>query len=120
MNSNDWTQGGDHLHYQQCGTCANRWYFKRDFCPTCGKTSPNTHLASGLGKVCASTLVHRAPSDEFRAIVPYRIVMVDLADGIRVMGHAEVDVLMDDQVRCEVRTIAGRSLPYFVKDTHVS
>jgi len=65
-------------------------------------------------------LIHRAPSDEFRAIVPYRIVLVDLADGIRVMGHAEVDVLMDDQVRCEVRTIAGRSLPYFVKDTHVS
>jgi uncharacterized OB-fold protein len=64
--------------------------------------------------------VHRAPSDEFRAIAPYRIVMVDLADGIRVMGHAEVDVLMDDQVRCEVRTIAGRNLPYFVKDTHVS
>ncbi|MEY3514736.1 MAG: hypothetical protein RL420_1759, partial [Pseudomonadota bacterium] len=25
MNVNDWTQGGDHLHYQQCGTCANRW-----------------------------------------------------------------------------------------------
>jgi hypothetical protein len=47
-------------------------------------------------------------------------VLVDLADGIRVMGHAEVDVLMDDQVRCEVRTIAGRNLPYFVKDTHVS
>jgi uncharacterized OB-fold protein len=64
--------------------------------------------------------VHRAPSDEFRAIAPYRIVIVDLADGIRVMGHAEVDVLMDDQVRCEVRTSAGRSLPYFVKDTHVS
>ena len=70
--------------------------------------------------MCASTLVHRAPSEEFRAIAPYRIVLVDLADGIRVMGHADIDVHMDDQVRCEVRVIAGRGLPFFVKDKHVS
>ena len=120
MSVNDWTEGGDHLQYQHCGSCANRWYFKRKFCPTCGQATPSTHVSSGVGKVCASTMVHRAPSDEFRAIVPYRIVLVDLVDGIRVMGHADNDVLMGDQVRCEVRTIAGRNLPFFVKDTHVS
>jgi hypothetical protein len=36
------------------------------------------------------------------------------------MGHADIDVHMDDQVRCEVRVIAGRGLPFFVKDKHVS
>jgi hypothetical protein len=46
--------------------------------------------------------------------------LVDLVDGIRVMGHADNDVLMGDQVRCEVRAIAGRNLPFFVKDIHVS
>lgn len=120
MTDNDWTQGGDQLQYQQCGTCLNRWYFRRDFCPACGQTSPITQLASGMGKVCASTLVHRAPSDEFRAIVPYQIVLVDLVDGIRVMGHAEIDVHMDDKVHFEVREIAGKSLPFFVKEKHVS
>jgi uncharacterized protein len=120
MSVNDWTQGGDHLHYQHCGSCANRWYFKRNFCPTCGQATPSTHVSSGVGKVCATTMVHRAPSDEFRAVVPYRIVLVNLVDGIRVMGHADNDVLMGDQVRCEVRAIAGRNLPFFVKDPHVS
>ena len=116
----DWTQGGKHLQYQQCGNCANRWYFKRNFCPACGQSEPISHLSLGVGNVCASTLVHRAPSDEFRGIVPYRIVLVDLIEGVRVMGHADKDVVVGDQVRCEIRTIAGKNLPFFAKDSHVN
>ena len=73
----------------------------------------------------ASTLVQRAPSDEFRAIVPYRIVLVDMAEGFRVMGHAAPTLGIGDLAICTIETIAGRPLPFFAaaptnKETHAA
>ena len=104
------------LRYQRCGGCGHTWYFHRDFCPACGKGEPATLHAQGGGTLYASTLVHRAPSDEFRALAPYAIVLVDMREGFRVMGHAEPGLALDAPVRCEMRRIAGRDLPFFVKD----
>ena len=112
--STDWAHGGDRLLYQHCSACAQRWYFERPFCPGCGHPAPITAEATGLGTVSASTLVLRAPSDEFRALAPYRIVLVELAEGVRVMGHGEPALVIGDAVRCEVRHIANLQLPYFV------
>jgi hypothetical protein len=42
-------------------------------------------------------------------------VLVDMREGVRVMGHADRDLALDAPVRCEMRSIAGRLLPYFVK-----
>jgi len=61
--------------------------------------------------------VHRAPSDDFKALAPYRIVLVDLEEGVRVMGHADPGLAIGDRVRCTVRRIAGRPLPHFTKDS---
>ena len=111
--SNDWTQGGNALHFQQCLSCHSTWYFHRPFCAHCGAADPVTQAAGAQGIVYASTLVHRAPSDEFRVIVPYRVVLVDMQDGFRMMGHAELDLKLDEQVQCEIRSIAGHPLPFF-------
>ena len=111
-----WTRGGHDLVYQQCDACRHRWYFHRDFCPRCGTTGPLTLALSGRGEVHASTLVHRAPSDEFRAIAPYRVVLVQADEGIRVMAHGDADLALGDRVHGSVRHIAGRWLPYFEKD----
>ena len=75
--ASDWTQGGKQVMFQQCGACHHTWYFHRSFCPACGHAAPATVTSTGLGTVHAITLVHRAPSDEFRAAAPYRIVLVD-------------------------------------------
>lgn len=111
-----WTRGGADLVYQRCEACSHRWYFQRDFCPRCGATGPCTQRLAGGGEVHASTLVHRAPDDEFRAIAPYRVVLVQADEGIRVMAHGDADLALGDRVRGSVRTIAGRRLPYFEKD----
>lgn len=111
----DWTQGGDSIVYQHCTACGNDFYFRRPFCPNCGTSSPPTRVSSGRGVVHASTLVHRAASEALRAIAPYRIVLVDLVDGIRVMAHGEASLLIGDRVRGEVREIAGRPMPFFTK-----
>lgn len=104
------------LAYQRCGACAHVWYFQRGFCPACGSEQVATLQAGGAGRLYASTLVHRAPSDEFKPLVPYSIVLVDLQEGPRVMGHGAPGLAIDSPVRCELREIAGRPIPYFVKD----
>lgn len=113
--SSDWTRGGRLIVFQQCGACRHAWYFRRDFCPACGQEAPVTSTSTAVGTVHASTLVQRAPSDEFRAISPYRIVLVDVAEGFRMMGHGEASLIIGDRVRCEVRTVAGRLLPFFTR-----
>ncbi len=116
----DWTHGGDGVVFQQCGACRHTWYFHREFCPACGQAAPATSASSGVGTVHASTLVHRAPTDDFRAAAPYRIVLVDVAEGFRMMGHGDLSLAIGDRVRCCVQNIAGRLLPYFDKEPHES
>ncbi len=104
------------LRYQHCAACEHAWYFRRDFCPHCGAAAPEPQAFSGRGTVYASTVVHRAPNEEFRALVPYTIVLVRMPQGFHVMGHAEPGLALDTPVRCELRSIAGRLLPFFLKD----
>ena len=118
--ASDWTVGGKAITYQQCDICQHRWYFHRGFCPHCGDAVPRTLISAGLGVVHASTLVLRAPNDEFRAIAPYCLVLVDLAEGFRLMAHADPALQIGDPVQGAIKVLAGRSLPFFDKASHVS
>ena len=111
-----WTRGGTRLVYQQCAGCGRRWLFQRFFCPHCGRQDPEHRAFAGTGTVCASSLVHRAPDDVFRALAPYRLVLVELDEGLRLMAHAATEVRVGQRVRGEVRTIAGRAMPYFTQE----
>lgn len=110
-----WTRGGDKIVYQHCSACGRQWLFQRSFCPHCGATPPQPRASAGRGVVSATALVHRAPDDVFRALVPYRLVLVDLDEGLRLMAHADPAVAVGDRVRGQVRRIADRALPYFEK-----
>ncbi len=114
----NWTQGGSQLLQQHCRACGHVWYFFRPFCPACGEESPEPTQANANGVVCATTLVHRAPDERFKALVPYRLVLVDMQDGMRVMGHAEASLQIGDQVHCEIHTLAGQPLPFFTRTDH--
>ncbi len=118
--AHDWTQGGDGLVFQHCAACGQRGYFHRDFCPGCGARPLQLRRSAGLGRVMASTLVHRAPSDEFRALAPYRIVLVDLAEGVRLMAHGDAALAIGDAVQVGLRQLAGRWLPYATASEAVS
>ena len=111
-----WTRGGSRLVYQHCGGCGRQWVFQRAFCPHCGREGPQLRAFAGTGTVCASTLVHRAPDDRFRALAPYRLVLVDLDEGLRLMAHADAGVRVGQRVRGEVRRIADRPMPFFSQD----
>lgn len=108
----DWTRGGNRLHYQRCAACAARWYFRREFCPSCGGRDVPLETMAGGGTVYAATLVTRAPTEVLRAAAPYLIVLVDADDGVRLMAHGDTDLAIGDRVTLSVRAVVDRGLPY--------
>jgi uncharacterized OB-fold protein len=111
----DWTVGQPAIVYQSCGTCGGLQYFRRSFCSECGAPDPVEKRASGEGIVYATSLVARAATPETRAHVPYNIVLVDAAEGFRMMAHGDNDLSIGDKVTARFTQFAGRLVPYFEK-----
>ena len=89
------------------------WYFRRDFCPRCGTSEPETLEASGRGIVYAATTVNRAPSAALRALAPYRILIVDAQEGFRLMAHGELDLSIGDAVAARFQKFGLLLIPHF-------
>jgi uncharacterized OB-fold protein len=111
----DWTVGTETIVYQCCGSCGGLQYFRRSFCAVCGAPDPIEKHASGEGTVYAVSLVCRAATPETRAHVPYNIVLVDCAEGFRMMAHGDHDLAIGDKVTARLAPFAGRLVPYFEK-----
>ena len=101
------------LAYQCCPACGAVQGMPRSFCHRCGAHDPEWRVSEGRGLVAAATTLHRAPTPEYRERVPYDIVLVDLAEGFRVMGHAEPGLSVGDRVAAEFEPAAGRNLLRF-------
>ncbi len=102
------------ITYQCCGHCDARWYLDRDRCPRCGTRDPQPRQSEGTGTVFALTTVFRAPDAAFQERAPYRIALVDLDDGIRVMGHLIGDAAaIGSRVTGGIESVGGRSIPVF-------
>ncbi len=105
------------ITYQTCNGCGHIQYFARSFCAACGATDFATQDASGAGTVYATSLVHRAATPETRAEVPYMILLVDAAEGFRMMAHGDRSLKIGDRVIAQFRDFAGRRVPYFQRTT---
>ena len=110
----DWTAGTEAIVYQCCAACGGLQYFRRRFCAVCGAPDPVEKCASGEGTVYTS-LVCRAATPETRAHIPYNIVLVDTAEGFRMMAHGDRALAIGDQVTARFVPFAGRVVPYFAK-----
>jgi uncharacterized protein len=111
----DWTEGVEVIRYQACGACGRLQYFRRNFCAACGATELAERIASGEGTVYATSLVARAATPETRAHVPYNIVLIDAAEGFRMMAHGDHALAIGDRVSARFVPFAGRLVPYFEK-----
>jgi len=109
----DWTRGAEAIVYQRCNACGAAQYFRRDFCADCGGGDLATLRASGAGTVHAATLVCRAATAEAREHVPFKIVLIDAAEGFRMMAHGANDLAIGDSVRAGFAHFTGRLVPYF-------
>lgn len=102
------------LRYQHCTACGGAQTLARYACQHCGERgSLHWRDAAGMATVCAVTEVARAPSDEFRALAPYTLVLVQLDEGPRLMAHATAGARIGDRVRAGFFEHQGRTLVRF-------
>lgn len=102
------------LRYQQCTACGTAQTLARYACQHCGERGAlHWRDAAGTATVSAVTVVARAPSDEFRALAPYTLVIVQLDEGPRLMGHAAPGVCIGEPVRAGFFEHQGRTLVRF-------
>ncbi len=115
MNTHPFTEGlaRGQLRYQRCADCGAAQTLSRLACTACGSERLAWHDASGRGTVLAASVISRAPSDAFRPLVPYTLVMVELAEGPRVVGHALPGTAIGDRVHASTFEHERRKLLRF-------
>ncbi|MCO5119682.1 MAG: OB-fold domain-containing protein [Burkholderiaceae bacterium] len=101
------------VRYQACTGCGHAQTLARHACSRCGATTLEWRRAAGMGTVYSSTVVMRAPSQAYRALAPYTIVIVTLDEGCRVMGHATPGIAIGDRVAAGFFEFDGRPLLRF-------
>jgi len=103
------------IRYQACAECGAAQTLARYACRACGSAQLQWRTAKGLGSVYAATTVARAPSEEFRALAPYTLAIVELDEGPRLMGHAAPEVRIGDRVVAGFFKFGDRNLVRFGK-----
>jgi uncharacterized OB-fold protein len=76
----------DRLRLPVCESCGKAHLYPRHRCPHCGGADFSWREAQGRGEVASFSTVHRGPSPDFGAEVPYHVAIVALAEGPRLMA----------------------------------
>ena len=71
---------------QRCNDCGQHVFFPRESCPHCGAHGPAWVAPSGLGTVYTVTTIRRKPE----AGGDYNVCLIDLDEGVRMMGRVEI------------------------------
>lgn len=81
----------DGLHLQRCTAC-NAWRHPPRFsCASCGSPEWSWQPASGRGRVFSWTVTHRAVDPALADAVPYAVVVVEMEEGVRLVGNIAGD-----------------------------
>lgn len=84
------------LAFQRCDDCGAWRHPPRVRCAACGSLRWSWHTSTGRGRVFTWTVVHQAIHPAFAADVPYAVIVVEMDEGVRLVGNlrgAEPDVL---------------------------
>ena len=101
------------VRYQRCMDCGAPQTLNRRACTSCGSTQLQWHDAAGRGTVYATTVVMRAPSQAFRALTPYTLLLVKLDEGFRVMAHGTSGLTIGARVHARFVAHADATLIVF-------
>ncbi|HWV25927.1 MAG TPA: OB-fold domain-containing protein [Aeromicrobium sp.] len=91
----DGTAAGE-LRVQTCDACGELRHPPGPVCPSCHAMDRGYVVASGRGSV-HSFLVHHAPQIPGKTL-PLPIALVDLVEGVRMVGEVDADVQIGDDV----------------------
>lgn len=107
------------LVLQQCADCGRIRHYPRVLCDNCYSFAVRPVEATGRGTVHSWTVAHHAFSPEFAADLPYVLLVVDMEEGVRVMGRLQGDVR--PRIGLPVRVtfapgLDGVPVPHFTAD----
>ena len=105
------------LRFQRCTACGTAQTLARYACAHCGNETLAWETARGTATLHAVTVVSRAPSDAFRALAPYTLVIAQLDEGPRLMAHADPGARIGDRVTAGFFMHDGRTLIRFSAGT---
>jgi uncharacterized OB-fold protein len=103
------------LRFQRCGACGTAQTLARHACTRCGGEALAWETARGTATLHAVTVVARAPSDAFRALAPYTLVLAQLDEGPRLMAHADPGLRIGERVTAGFFVHEGRTLVRFAR-----
>ena len=96
--SADWTKGAEAIVYQSCDACGGCNISAAASALLAARRTRSRSAPAATGTVYATSLVCRAATPETRAHIPYNIVLVDTAEGFRMMAHGDNDLAIGDKV----------------------
>jgi hypothetical protein len=105
------------LLYQRCPACHHAQFYPRAACTGCGAT-PAWAEASGRGSVHTFTVIRQIGAPPFRDRLPYVVAMIDLEEGVRMMGNVTDCPVDEVHVGMPVRAYAlpaegGIAVPFW-------
>jgi hypothetical protein len=74
------------LLYQRCPQCRHAQFYPRAACTACG-ADPEWATAAGRGTVHTYTVVRQNGMPPFKDQLPYVVAMIELPEGVRMMGN---------------------------------
>ena len=106
------------LVIQHCTACDRAVWFPRVACPHCFSQDLVWTESKGEGTIYAVSVQYRPGNAQMRERVPYAVVLVDLAEGVRMMSNVigcDVDdVVVDKRVTAAWEPLSdGRHLLVF-------
>jgi len=73
----------------KCRHCGKTFTISGNFCHACGKEEVETFTVRGTGRIYSYTTI-RVPPARFMQKTPYIVGVVDLEDGMRIVGLIEL------------------------------
>ncbi len=83
-----WEAAGRHeLVLQRCASCGTIRHPPRPMCPVCNSMESVFERASGRGRIWSWVVAHAPVLPSFADKVPYNVVVVELEEGVRMIGN---------------------------------
>jgi uncharacterized protein len=96
------------LLIQRCPTCGHSQFYPRALCARCG-LEPDWLEVSGRGTVYTFTVIRQNGLPAFQNETPYVVAMIEIEEGVRLMGNITGCPPDDVAVGMEVRAYAVRA-----------
>lgn len=105
------------LVLQRCTNCATIRHYPRLLCAQCHSFDVEYFQAEGSGQVASWTVAHHAFEPAFTDQIPYALLTVDMAEGIRVLGRFSSDLGPSLRMPVRIKFLAnsnGVPIPWFI------